>query len=234
MSEAADRDAAAAQRDAAADVRDRLAAQADAELDRLGAEGSAMRAGAATRRAAAKRDRVAAAFDRQMAEQDRHLAAEYLAMEGFDHLTGALRREVGLDAIRREMSRSTRGGQSLVVAFVDVDGLKRMNDDYGHAAGDQLLRDVAGHIHAALRSYDVIARYGGDEFVCALSGDLPRARERFDQISHKLRHATGGATITIGLAEMQPGESLDELVIRADHDMLAQRDLPRQRSSSRR
>jgi diguanylate cyclase (GGDEF)-like protein len=234
MSEAADRDAAAAQRDAAADVRDRLAAQADAELDRLGAQGAAMRARAATQRAAAGRDRIAAAFDRNMAEQERHLAAEYLAMEGFDHLTGALRREVGLDAIQREMNRSSREGHSLVVAFVDVDGLKQTNDERGHAAGDQLLRDVAGQIHSALRSYDVIARYGGDEFVCALSGDLARARERFDQIGHKLRHATGGATITVGLAEMQPGESLDGLVIRADHDMLAQRDHIRQLASPRR
>lgn len=234
MSEADDRDAAAAQRDAAADDRDRRAAAADAELDRRGVLGSAMRAEAAAQRAAAKRDRIAAAFDRDMAAHDRTAAAEHLKTTGFDNLTGALRREVGLDAIQREMRRNSRDGRSLVVAFVDVDGLKRTNDERGHAAGDQLLRDVAGHIHSALRSYDVIARYGGDEFVCALSGDLPRARERFDQIGHKLRHATGGSTITVGLAEMQPGDSLDDLVVRADHDMLGQRALTRQLASPRR
>jgi predicted signal transduction protein with EAL and GGDEF domain len=59
-------------------------------------------------------------------------------------------------------------GEGLVVAFVDVDGLKRVNDTEGHLAGDALLIAVADSLRACLRSYDLVMRFGGDEFVCAL------------------------------------------------------------------
>jgi diguanylate cyclase (GGDEF)-like protein len=237
------RDRAAADRDAAAEARDRLAAELDAEIERLagGAQKGATardillraaldrrraaqsRARAAANRDAAARDREQAGRDREQAVRDRQAAAEELAMEGFDHLTGALRRRVGLAAIQREMDRNRRINAPLVVAFVDVDGLKQMNDAHGHAAGDRLLREVVRSIQEALRSYDVVARYGGDEFVCALLGDLAAIQERFERVAKKLRSATNGATITTGLAQMHPEDSLEELIGRADAAMLAAR-----------
>src|SRR6202165_791873 len=86
-----------------------------------------------------------------------------------DDLTGTLRRGTGLTALQREIARAHRvGGDGIVVAFMDVDGLKHVNDTAGHAAGDQLLREVAAAIRERGRSYDLVFRYGGDEFVCAL------------------------------------------------------------------
>jgi PleD family two-component response regulator len=69
----------------------------------------------------------------------------------------------------------------------------------------------------------VIARYGGDEFVCALLGNLPAIQRRFDEVAAKLRKATNGATITTGLAQMLPEDSLEDLVGRADAAMIAAR-----------
>ena len=134
-------------------------------------------------RDAAAHDRELAAEDRAQAAHDRSVAAAELAAEGIDDLTGAMLRRVGLGAIQREMDRTKRSGEALVVAYIDVDGLKAVNDTAGHMAGDALLSSVADSISHDLRSYDVICRFGGDEFLCSLTGqDAGGARERFQQI----------------------------------------------------
>jgi diguanylate cyclase (GGDEF)-like protein len=185
---------------------------------------AASRARAATQREAAARDRERAARDRRQAALDRDAAAAELALEGVDHLTGALRRRVGLGAIQREMDRTLRSSERLVVAFVDVDGLKEVNDTHGHTRGDELLRTVARAILRYLRSYDVIVRFGGDEFVCSLSGlDVAGASQRFEQIAAHLADAANGATFSVGLAERLPEDGLDELIHRADTEMLRAR-----------
>jgi diguanylate cyclase (GGDEF)-like protein len=217
---AAARDRMADGRDAAARARDRNAAALDAELDQV----AVLRAHAAVQRDAAARDRELAAEDRRQAARDRAEAAAELALEGLDHLTGALRRNVGQRAIRRELDRTTRTGEALVVAYVDVDGLKLVNDTRGHGAGDDLLRLVASTIEDQLRSYDVIARFGGDEFVCSLAGQSERgARERFRRISALLREQQGRPTISLGLAERRSGDTVEELVARADAALLEAR-----------
>jgi diguanylate cyclase (GGDEF)-like protein len=245
---AARRDRVASERDAAARARDEMAERLDREIERLeDATGSGpngrplgieilLRAAADRKRAAASRaraaahrdeaaaDREAAARDREHGAMDRTAASKELASEGVDHLTGALRRRVGLIAVQRELDRTTRTGEPLVVAFVDVDALKAVNDELGHATGDDLLRAVAGSIKDGVRAYDVITRYGGDEFVCSLAGtNLDGARARFGEISERLAAVAPGATISVGLAERRADEPLDELIARADMAMLAAR-----------
>ena len=240
-----DRDADA--RDAASAARDELAAALDAEIEEMeksqsrGGNGSGLeiviraaqdrrRAAASRRRAAEQRDRAAvdrerARCDRVPAAADRVHAAEELAAEGADHLTDTLRRRVGFAAIQREVDRIARTDEALVVAFVDVDGLKAINDSRGHAAGDEVLQNVARCIKVGLRPYDVIMRYGGDEFVCSLAGERPAGiRERFDEIANRIVESTEGASITVGLAQWVHQESVDEVIARADEAMLGARD----------
>ena len=97
--------------------------------------------------------------------------AHELATAAIDEMTDALRRGVGLVALQREMDRTRRTREQLIVAFVDVDGLKTVNDRDGHAAGDALLRTVVSLVTEEFRSYDLMLRFGGDEFVCSFSGD---------------------------------------------------------------
>jgi diguanylate cyclase (GGDEF)-like protein len=242
------RDLDAEARDAAASAREQLAAVLDAEIDQLEnsralngggrsldleillrashdrKRAAAGRARAAVQREEAARDRALAREDRERAAGDRRQAAEELAAEGTDHLTETMRRRVGLAAIQREIERIRRSGETLVVAFVDIDGLKAVNDSQGHAAGDELLRTVARCIQLQLRSYDVILRFGGDEFVCSLAGqDVAGVGDRFAQISAQIAEAHNGATISVGLVEGGSEESLDEMIGRADRVMIASR-----------
>ncbi|HEX5925275.1 MAG TPA: GGDEF domain-containing protein, partial [Baekduia sp.] len=155
---------------------------------------------------------------------DRRAASDALVRESFDHLTGALTRRAGLDAIQRELARTARSSELLTLVFVDVDGLKAINDTNGHPAGDAVLRAVAHSITEDLRSYDVVMRFGGDEFVCTLTGpDAAGAHERFAQIAARLGAVSDGQTISIGVAERQPHESLETLIARADGIMLEAR-----------
>ena len=102
-----------------------------------------------------------------------------------------------------------------MVALVDVDGLKRVNDRDGHTAGDHVLRTLAATLRSNLRSFDPIVRYGGDEFVCGLGGvDPERVERRFGEIDQELQEAVG-VGITVGLASLLPNDTLDKLISRA-------------------
>ena len=118
-----------------------------------------------------------------------------------DALTGALRREVGRLALRNEIERARRADGKFVVAFIDVDGLKGVNDRDGHAAGDRVLRTLAAIMRANLRPYDPIVRFGGDEFVCGIASiDPGEVQHRIGVMDQSLRNATG-VGITAGLAQ---------------------------------
>ncbi len=206
------RDLAAEARDRAADARDRLAAR----IEPTGPAAVARAQAAADRkRAAADRERAAA--DRERAAKDRQQVRAALSEAHLDELTGAYRRGLGTVALQREINRARHSGGRLVLAFVDVDGLKDVNDSRGHAAGDALLTDVAATIHSKLRSYDPIVRVGGDEFVCAFSDfDLDSVRRRFDQIRRDLDAKQKGYSISVGLAELESSDTLEQLTARGD------------------
>lgn len=170
-------------------------------------------------------DREQAVLDRDQARLDRAQAAldrrsgqrkDYL----IDDLTRTLRRGPGLRELQHEMDRARREGDPLVVAFIDVDGLKAINDSQGHAAGDQLLRDVADALRQGLRSYDLLLRYGGDEFVCALSNtEADRAHGRLREVADILATTPSRGSIAWGLAELRSADSLESLVARADSSL---------------
>jgi len=234
-----ERDRAADARDRAAEIRDHAAHGRDrAADDRERADGRfsvSEREHAVHDREQGARDRAEASRDRELAAQDRKQAGRDRAWAGVDGLTGALRRDRGLADVEREIERARRSDGRLVLAFVDVDGLKAINDVHGHAAGDQLLRDVALALRTGLRSYDLVVRYGGDEFLCALPGtDVERARRRFDEVARNLTERSPGASVSTGLAALENPDTLDELTGRADAALYAGRGRARGRGSRER
>jgi diguanylate cyclase (GGDEF)-like protein len=91
-----------------------------------------------------------------------------------DDLTGLWNRRMILDQLERELNRTVHEQQPLAVAIADIDLFKRINDSYGHAAGDLVLCDVSSALRLELRNYDFIGRYGGEEFLVLLAGcDTP-------------------------------------------------------------
>jgi diguanylate cyclase (GGDEF)-like protein len=218
------RDQIAAARDNAGRARDaRVGSLADAlhqpaaavtkQLFRLGLEAAADRARAAE-------DRQRAAADRAHAARDKAALEAALRSAHLDELTGAYRREMGRLALTQEIERARRADGRLVVAFVDVDGLKDLNDREGHAAGDRVLQGVVAAIRTKLRSFDPITRYGGDEFVCGLGGtDLAEAEHRFESIGAAIQAAVG-VGISVGLVALGEGDTADALTARADAAML--------------
>lgn len=220
------RDDLATARDAAAESRDALAASRDAGSDgndRL--EGSADAAYARTR---GRRDRQRSALDRDGARSDRLLAGIDRAGAArdrrsllVDSLTGAHGREAGLMELERQVTQARRTFKPYLVAFVDVDGLKKVNDALGHFAGDRRLVDTVEAIRNHVRAYDVIVRHGGDEFVCGLAEmDSADAAQRFVDVNEQLA-AGGSGQISVGLAALGDGETLDDLIARADAAMYA-------------
>jgi diguanylate cyclase (GGDEF)-like protein len=234
---AEDRDQAAALRDRGAEGRDRLARlhdlqnDADASREDIILRAKRDRARAAADRAKAADDRTRAAADRQEAARERAEAvrsrteaAASLRLAATDGLTGAWTRKFGLEEISRELERAHRTGGRLVVAFIDVDGLKEVNDSQGHLAGDGLLQLLGETVRANVRPYDVIVRYGGDELVCAMPNlNAPEARARFEKIAAALTAVDAEHSVTFGLAEAEPDDSLHGLIARADADLLEAR-----------
>jgi len=167
------------------------------------ADAADYRARAAQDRQAAARDREQAARERQRAQADREALAHELAGAETDPLTGTRARAAGLIDLNHELDRCRRTNGLLVVAYVDVDGLKTVNDCAGHGAGDKLLERIVALIGEYLRSYDLIIRLGGDEFLCAMSNmTLVDARRRFSAIAAALAAAPDAAAISTGFAEI--------------------------------
>lgn len=142
-----------------------------------------------------------------------------------DALTLALNRGAVFDRLRDELSRFERGVMSAFsVALLDVDHFKRINDEHGHPAGDEVLREVARRLGAVVRPYDAVGRYGGEEFLVLLPHCSERgafaAGERIRGAIAADRMTTPSAVIdvrvSVGVAAAEPGESLQGLVARAD------------------
>jgi diguanylate cyclase (GGDEF)-like protein len=126
--------------------------------------------------------------------------------------------------LQQEIDRGQRSDGRLVLAYIDVDGLKQVNDERGHLAGDQLLKDVAGAMRSRLRSYDPVVRLGGDEFVCMVSEtDLETARDIFKNIQKALAARQKSASMSVGLAALRADDSLETLMARGDAALLRTR-----------
>jgi two-component system, cell cycle response regulator len=157
-----------------------------------------------------------------------------------DFLTGFHNRRYLHARLREELSRTQRTRQSIVCLMIDVDHFKRINDQYGHLAGDAVLREVAQRIDAEMRISDTGARFGGDEFAMVLAqasiGDGERVAGR---VLHAVRatpiaigeNAQETVTLSIGVAACTPGPSMRDYKVLAER-LIAEADAALYRAKS--
>lgn len=147
----------------------------------------------------------------------------------FDALTNLPNRILLSDRMQQSMAQAVRRGQSLAVAFIDIDGFKNINDQYGHDVGDQLLITVSNRMRSVLREGDTLARLGGDEFVAVLL-DLPDELNSLPTLGRLLAAVAepvdfGGSVFqrsaSIGVTFFPQAIDLsgDQLLRQADHAM---------------
>jgi diguanylate cyclase (GGDEF)-like protein len=130
-----------------------------------------------------------------------HLAAT-------DPLTGIANRRGGEKHITNEISRAKREKRPLSCVLLDIDRFKAVNDTYGHQAGDQLLRDVSALLRRTVRAYDILVRWGGEEFLLVLPGvGLELARSLAERLRSAVEgldtHGIGPVTVSAGAAEFE-------------------------------
>ena len=160
----------------------------------------------------------------QALEQIRQLATH-------DDLTGLLNRRAMLDRMQLEQRRSLRSGSPLLIAQLDIDHFKAVNDTHGHAAGDLVLQSFADTVRRNVRDTDVLARWGGEEFVLLLcdtpAADAVTLMERLRQAVQAMQvpvPQSGGpitVTVSIGLARHTPADPLAGTLERADRALYA-------------
>ncbi|MBI3374640.1 MAG: GGDEF domain-containing protein [Betaproteobacteria bacterium] len=164
------------------------------------------------RRVSAGKHKLQRAFDR----------IEHMASH--DSLTGVLNRRRVLEILAQERSRCLRFGTLFSICLIDIDHFKNVNDTYGHAAGDAVLRGFAGAISATLRDTDHLGRLGGEEFVAVFSGTLidgaiigaERMRSAVVRAHYPGAPNELQITLSAGVACYRSGESIEELLARAD------------------
>jgi diguanylate cyclase (GGDEF)-like protein len=178
---------------------DRMAADGKAVLDRLKGQ--------------------VATFEAKLAE-----AEQIASSDGLTRLRSRLWMET-------EIEHRIEAGNPFCIALLDLDGFKGVNDEFGHLAGDEVLKQFASELKAACRSTDLVGRWGGDEFLVLLDSQMPHAQAQVDRVrqwvcgSYSLSRQNGPLKLlvraSIGLAEFAPGESIKQLLERADAGMYA-------------
>jgi diguanylate cyclase (GGDEF)-like protein len=152
-----------------------------------------------------------------------------------DGLTGCYNNQYFKRRLEQELSRADRHHGTVAVAMIDIDHFKRINDGYGHPAGDAVLAQLASILIAAVRSHDVVARYGGEEFGIILVEAGPgeaelvsnRLRERVQlrrfevPASHGEQPRTASCTLSLGIASFRKGDTAASLLQRADTALYA-------------
>jgi diguanylate cyclase (GGDEF)-like protein/PAS domain S-box-containing protein len=140
-----------------------------------------------------------------------------------DWLTGLLSRRRFEDDLRRQLARCRRHGERAVLAMIDLDRFKAVNDTHGHAAGDAVLRAIGPALSARVRATETAARLGGDEFaVILLEVDDAGAAAAGAGLAGAIERAAGhGITASVGLAPLRPDDTIDSALARADRAMYA-------------
>ncbi|MCU0477679.1 MAG: GGDEF domain-containing protein [Chloroflexi bacterium] len=176
-----------------------------------------------------------------VAREQRRTRDAAVRLSTIDALTGLANRGYILAAVEREIDRATRYRRGFCLLMADLDGLKELNDHYGHRAGDRALAAVAAVVRDNVRRIDTPARLGGDEFVVLLpETDREGARVVADKIRQGVAAVRIGERgevvaigVSIGLGEWAPGRSVDDIMAAADEAMYDVKRQVRRRGNGR-
>lgn len=162
---------------------------------------------------------------RRELEARKKAQSELARLSRTDELTGLLNRRGFWEHAGAVLSDAEAAGRTAVMAFIDIDGLKTLNDTYGHAAGDEAIRALGHALTRIAGAEDVIARLGGDEFAAIFvhpDVELERLRER---IADEIEASGDGLAASVGLYAVKPGEviTVDAPLARADALMYAEK-----------
>jgi len=170
---------------------------------------------------------------RRLAEQveisaEQHMLAEaYLELAMLDPLTGLHNRRYAQDRLVAEIARAQRQKSSLTVLMMDVDDLKQINDRWGHAAGDLVLKTFGNRLGKAIRGSDLAVRIGGDEFVALLPecdpNQVRHVLDRLAALEVQVEAQKISFRFSAGWADYQVGETPEQFLERADHALYVEK-----------
>lgn len=144
-----------------------------------------------------------------------------------DSLTQVASHSQAMAVLSQAIKLARRKGSPLCVCMIDLDHFKKVNDTYGHLTGDAVLRDVASRMQAAVRTFDTIGRYGGEEFIIILENTnlvtaqevMERMRQRVASTPINVSGTTIPVTVSAGLSALRTGDKMQSLIARADAAM---------------
>jgi len=151
-------------------------------------------------------------------------------MASLDFLTGLINRREAYSRLERTCARSDRSGAIIGILLMDVDHFKKINDEHGHANGDVVLKALADCMMEALRDYDIVSRFGGEEFLIALPDTSPtfiydtaeRLRKTIEALSIDPHDGTiQHISVSIGISQRARNEKIDQAISRADNALYA-------------
>ena len=167
----------------------------------------------------------------------RQLLPELISLAQTDSLSGVMNRGAFLEAAGQRLAMPGLGEQRLVVALIDIDHFKTINDSYGHAAGDEVIRRMADFLNAAVRRSDLVGRLGGDEFALVVAASATQAYDLLERLRARVAAqrwvlADGREaqlTLSIGMVEVgsEGRQQLTELLQAADAALYVAKDLGR-------
>lgn len=152
------------------------------------------------------------------------LDAELRHKVATDALTGVASHGQCLSSLRKAIQLAQRNNTPLCICMADLDHFKKVNDTHGHQVGDDVLCDVAGRMQGAVRNFDTVGRYGGEEFLIIMDN---ATRATAQEIAERVRFRVGSGpvktrsvevrmTVSLGLAQLVPSDDVDSLIKRAD------------------
>jgi len=165
-----------------------------------------------------------AVINNRFLKQLREAQEKLVEMATIDALTGLLNRRAGLERVEEELSRHQRSEQAFACLLLDIDRFKKINDTYGHQAGDAVLSEFGATLRRHVRKHDIVCRYGGEEFLLLLPDTSSSAART---TAEKIRAVTAATpimfagrritvTTSIGISMMQGAETAKTMIARAD------------------